>query len=337
MKKILFSAALLQCIAGFAQTAIDNFYSNANAGDSFEMYSLVTSESEPNQANAGANVAWDFNDLVEVGENGTIVSFVNTADAITYPGTTHKAKTFTSVTDGDISYYLAVDATGETSITGAETSAISLNYSTNNGFIGNFPLAYGFTNADAVAGSFWANGTEGTFTGTITSTVDAYGTLTTNIGSFGNNTPVTRLKITQDLILLYNSIPVGTLTQTIYNYYNSTMESGPLFRSTSITISVPALSINETQSTLESYRVTMGTHEVKNSLNLSFAPNPVKDVLHFAGDAEIRAVTIIDAAGRTVLQSATANDISVSHLSAGIYYATVTAGSGVTTLKMVKE
>jgi Secretion system C-terminal sorting domain len=63
----------------------------------------------------------------------------------------------------------------------------------------------------------------------------------------------------------------------------------------------------------------------------------VGDVLHFAGDATVTGITIIDASGRVVLQSKSANDIVVSNLSAGIYYVTVRWASGSTIQKMVKK
>jgi len=335
MKKSLLSFTLLLSISTFAQEAISSFYNLT--GDSEDNYALVTSASGPDQATAGANVAWNFNDLVQVTTTATSVLPATAADIADYPGSTHTVKTVTQ--GGNTTYYyIAVNDIGGTAITGAETSAVTLNYSTNNGFLGNFPLTYGFTNTDDVAGTFDANGTAGTFTGTAVSTVDAYGTLTVNEG-YANNTAVTRLKTVQNLTLIYNGIPVGTLTQTIYSYYNSTvLGSGPLFRSISTTINVPVLSINQTQNSLESYEATsMGTVGLTPVASLSIAPNPVKDMLHFAGNAEVSNVILTDAAGRIVLQSATANDISVSHLSAGIYYATVTAGSGFTTLKMVKD
>jgi hypothetical protein len=63
-----------------------------------------------------------------------------------------------------------------TSITGVSQGDIILNYSGTNSFVGLFPMSFGINNSGAVSGTFTYQGTNGTFTGTATSTVDAYGT-----------------------------------------------------------------------------------------------------------------------------------------------------------------
>jgi hypothetical protein len=300
-------------------------------------YQLVTSPSGPDQSATGANVAWNFNDLVAVTETVTEVMLASSEEIASYPGSTLTVKTTTNG-GGTTYYFLAVDDIGGTSLTGAETSSVTLNYTTNNGFIGTFPLSYGYTNTDVVAGTFEASGVAGTFSGTATSTVDAYGTLTVNEGS-ANNTPVTRLKTVQQLNLTYMGIPVGTLNQTVYSYYNNNLQPlGPVFRSITNHIVVPLNNIDETQTTLESYDASLlGMPAAQLPNSIAIAPNPVGSILHLAGDAEITNITITDTAGRVVLQANAANDVPVSHLSTGIYYVSATANNTVKTLKMVKE
>ena len=67
----------------------------------------------------------------------------------------------------------------------------------------------------------------------------------------------------------------------------------------------------------------------------AIAPNPVKDMLHIAGNDGIESVTIIDAAGRAIL-NAKGNDVQVSHLPAGVYQVMIGSQSGSKSLKMVK-
>jgi len=338
MKKTLLSIALLLSVATFAQEPIGSFYTISLVPEDPNQvgYHIVTSASGPDQSAAGANIIWNFNDLVAETETVTEVMMASAEEIASYPGSTLTVKT--TITGGSTTYYyLAVNDIGGTSLTGAQTSSVVLNYNTNNGFIGTFPLSFGFTNTDAVAGSFEAGGVSGTFTGTATSTVDAYGTLTVNEGS-ANNTAVTRLKTVQELTLIYMGIPAGTLTQTTYSYYNNEMVStGPIFRSITNHLNVPLMNLDETQSTIESYDASiLSLPEVTGTAKILIAPNPVNDVLHIAGSDDITALTVVDAAGRTVLQSA-GNDVSVSHLSSGIYYVSATAGNAVKTLKMVKQ
>ncbi|MES2484401.1 MAG: hypothetical protein V4581_00410, partial [Bacteroidota bacterium] len=285
MKKTLLSIALLLSVSAFAQEPIGNFYTISLVPENTNQvgYQLVTSASGPDQSAAGASMVWNFNDLVAETETVTEVIIASPEEIVAYPGSTLTVKT-TTTGGGTTYYYLSVDDAGGTSLTGVQTSSIVLNYNTNNGFIGTFPISYGFTNTDAVAGTFEASGVTGTFTGTAVSTFDAYGTLTVNEGS-ADNTAVSRLKTVQELTLIYMGIPAGTLTQTTYSYYNNDMVStGPIFRSITNHINVPLMSINETQSTHESYDASiLSTPQVAAVANLSIAPNPVNDVLHFTG------------------------------------------------------
>lgn len=335
MRRKLLIPALLFAMASQAQDAIGSFYSFTN--NSTDNYSLVSSSTDLNEATGGANVTWNFTNLTQESTTTTQVTTPAADDVATYPGSTMMVETVSLTNSGSNTtrYFINQDLTGGMSLTGAEASGMVLNYSTNNAFIGAFPLSYGYTNTDQVAGTFDGLGYSGTFTGTGTSTVDAYGTLTTNVG-VANNTAVTRLKTVQNILLYYSGIQAGTLTQTIYSYYNSaTLSTGPLFRSITSHLVVALAGINQTVSSLESYTTTAGTQKF-NTNKIVVAPNPVNDILHFSGAADFTNVSITDAAGRTVLK-ASGNDINVSHLSAGVYYVTAQTEAGSLSSKIVKQ
>lgn len=342
MKIKLLLSALFISGAAFAQEPIPSFYNFNTSPDGVEedVYSLVTSSTDLGESAAGANIVWNFNQLSAVTQTMTRVIAPSATDVATYPNTNMLVRTNTVTADAEnvTNYYLAADLAGGFSITGFEAAGMQLNYSTNNGFIGNFPLSYGYTNTDDVAGTFTGMGFTGTFTGTGTSTVDAYGTLTVNEG-IANATPVTRLKLVQDISLNYSGIPVGTVNETIYSYYATTLTSGPIFRSITTTLNIPLLSIiNQVTSNLESYTATtLGVNVAAKKNVLSIAPNPVANVLHFAGDKAITGVTITDASGRVVLQSKAGNDVAVNHLSTGVYYVAVQSGNSTEVQKMIKQ
>lgn len=341
MKPKLLLPALLLSVSAFAQQPINSFYNfTASPGGTEEdLYTMVTSAVSLNEVAAGANMVWNFNQLTETGNTVTEVITPDAGIVATYPGTTmvvHTTTTGNGGGSGETYYYLATTTAGAVSLTGAQTSGIELNYSTN-AFIGTFPLNYGYTNTAAVAGTFDYQGVSGTFTGTGTSAADAYGTLTVNVG-IANAMPVTRLKTVQDLNLVYMGAPVGTLTQTIYSYYAATPSSGPIFRSITSHINVPIMSIDQTVSSLESYfGNTLGVNQSVAPATISIMPNPVANVLHFSGSESVNSVTVTDASGRVVLTPKAANDIDVSGLSTGVYYVSVQSGAGVSVQKMVKQ
>lgn len=338
--KLLFSA-LCVSLAAFAQEPIPAFYNfNTTPGNTAgNAYIVATQETPLDESAAGANVTWNFNGLEEDTRSATVVTTPSADDIAEYPGTTMLVETTTQVTGGQnvTRYFLMGSTTGSTSLTGFEVSGMELNY-TDNAFIGQFPLSYGYNNSDLIAGTFSGLGVQGTFTGTGTSTVDAYGTLNVDLG-FSEGVQVSRLKATQNISLTYLGFPAGTLTQTIYSYYSpAILADGPVFRTITITLVAPLLGINQTSYNVEVYnQEALGTGKPARINNMVIAPNPVADVLHLSGNAVVTGVTITDLSGRTVLQSKASNDISVSHLSAGVYNVAVQSETGSQTIKMIRK
>jgi hypothetical protein len=330
MKTTLLFSFLFAGVAAFAQN-IPGFYTPQTPE---VHYDVVVSVPDINQTPAGPDLTWNFNAFATV---GTSVTQTVASATTEFPNTTALVTTTTTIggqeSTNDI--YLTLPDTGA-AITGVTFGDVVLSYDTNNGFIGLFPLAYGYNNIDEVAGSFTGMGATGTFTGTAVTEVDAYGSFTANVGGIPAGTTVTRLKITQELSFSAGFIPLGTATQTIYSYYSSQSTTDPVFRSTTTALNLPLAGINDTTTVYEILTATLGTDKLSRN-KTAIAPNPVADVLHFSGDAAITAVTITDLSGRVVLQSKSANDIAVSHLTTGIYNVSVQSGSGTKALKMVKQ
>lgn len=334
MKTKLLLPALLLTAMSFAQNTVPAFYAFTAQGATDE-YTRVDSETDFNQAaSTGANVNWNFNSLLISGLTSTKVIAPSASNIATFPGSNMLVQ-ITTQTANVTRYFFAQNGNGAISLTGAETDNYILNYSTNNALIGTFPASYGYTSTDDVAGTFLVTNYNTTFTGTSTTTVDGYGTLTTNLGSTNGNS-VTRVKNVQNLNLFLSGIPIGTATQTMYSYYSDTLLTGPVFRNIETNIVVPSGGIDYNFSNYELHNsLTASTTQVVKS-KITLAPNPVNDILHFAGVEGISKVTVIDAAGRLVL-SGNSNDIFAGSLSAGIYYATAETEAGKQTVKFIKK
>lgn len=337
MKKTLLSALLLAAVGASAQT-VNSFYT---IGTGTTDYYLAESDPAIDETATGADASWTFPNLRNYGNSQTSVLAATSDQSTAYPGTTSVVET-----TGDFAttqFFLANTANGQVGVTAATASGMLLNYSTNNLNLGTFPKSFqGTATDDTVAGTFSGNldGTPiaGTFTGDATTSVDAYGF----IGYFSAGMPViitvTRLKIEQDLNLYLSGIPIplATLHQIMYSYYGENLTTGPVFRTLTATVNSATLGVNQTQQSIESYYDIALTSEHFTALKVSIAPNPVKDILHFSGDADITAVTITDAAGRNVL-SAKGNDINVAHLNSGVYFVSAQTASGTLTQKVVKQ
>lgn len=337
MKTKLLLLASLFSIAGFSQT-ISSF--NSDPGTDF---TIVSPAAALDQTPTGANVFWTFNGLNAAGTNIDTYAAPTAGELTTYPGTTEVQTITTQGTPPSTSsFFLREDGTGNY-ITGAGQGDIVLNYSTTNAFVGLFPLNFGANNSGTAAGTFSFMGTNGTFTGTFTATVEAYGTLTMT-DAIANDyvAPVTRLRIDQTLSFsippIFNNI--GTLTQTTYYYYDNNADN-IAFRYTDAHLVSAFLGIDQTTETHERNTTLTLSRNTVDASQFQLYPNPAKDFITIDSKENqvIKTVSIVDVQGRNVFTSNTQTErISVANLQQGMYFVTLETEAGaITTKKFIKQ
>jgi hypothetical protein len=320
-------------LLGYSQTPIPNYESAPLSN-----YAIINNGIVIDQSPSGANVVWDFLNLASTIGNTTTDTYASPSpgETNTYPGTTSVITT-TDNASGQNKYFTK-NSSMTISITGATRPDLILNYSSDNALLGTFPMSYETSTTDAVAGNFSFTTYNGTFTGTIDTQVDAYGTL--NIPDLGNgvyNGSVTRLKSVQNLNLSLGFIS-GTAVLTFYNYYDAS-NGNLVFRTNTVVMGSP---INDTSTVMESLlSVTLGVNNSELSGNqLKIYPNPVTDVLNISTNSSIvmRSVKIRDISGREVIKVEGNNtSLSVSHLQSGLYIATITTQKGTAIKKFIKK
>lgn len=335
--KLLLILALIS-IKTIAQTPITTLQIENGS-----VYSILSSVSPLDETASGANASWNFNQLSVIGQNVIGNSTPTSTELTTYPNSTNVVNSLSTINSVATVSKLYTKTVGSTfSITGLNSTQLDLNFATNNVTIGTLPMNYNYSNTDTSAGTYTFGTYSGTFSGTVASSVDGYGTL--SLADIGfTTTNVTRLKTVQNISLNYQIIPnVGTVVQTTYAYYNQTPGmSAPIFRSSVTTINVPLLSINQTISQYEVFSaLLLGTasNDYKNFVSLY--PNPVQDVLKIANEsnATINSVAITDNNGRVVLNATSfENGIDVSALQNGIYFVKITTDKGTSNQKMIKN
>lgn len=334
--KLLYFFFLLPLFT-ISQTPIANYYSLPDSN-----FAIVTSSTTIDQSVSGANLTWNFNNLTQVGTNIDTYTAPTALELSTYPATTSVLTIAETLTSNESKIY-SKNLTGQVSITGASTTDLELNYINDNALIGTFPLNYNYNNSNPVAGTFDYTTYSGTFTGNITATVDAYGTLNMNDlgeGAFSGN--VTRLKTVQNLSLTYIIPNVGSIVQTTYYYYDSS-NGNLVFRTNTVTVVVSLLGINETINVMESFLPLSTLNINENDLlanEIQIFPNPVEDVLkiHLNNNKPFKAIMITDMSGRVVLRDNNINSsINVSHLQDGLYLITLDTDSEILTKKFIKK
>ena len=348
MKAKLPLAILVCSVASFAQSPIQEYYGHLDGGpgsdgNSHRNYFVVTSATPIDQSPSGANATWTFDQLTEAGIS-EYNNQIPTADELTnYPGT--EIVTTNTVTMGPLTTtstaYFSTDS--GTAFTGAQNDALQLTYD-NNALVGTFPMSFGDSSSDGTSGTFSAMGISGTFTGTITSSVDAFGTLTINpldgqgISSFA----VTRLMTVQMLDLNYSPFgTIGTATITTYHYYRPDLAPAfPYFTSATTAVNVPLLAIDQSTEVLEvAFGELLGTPQHVIDKVVQLAPNPAIEILniHSPSGYPISSIEISDNNGRILLQNAGNNSIATGTLASGVYFATITTTGGKVTKKFIKK
>ena len=321
-----------------AQSPINSYYP-VNGSE----FVVLTTTSELDQIPAGANATWNFTTLLQIGTS-VDNNLPPTAEEIPiFPNTTINTVTTSTIGDAiSIANIYSKENAGQVSITGLINPQIELNFAANNALIGTFPLNYGYSNVDDLEGTFTSGAFNGGVAGTITNSVDAYGTLNLDIDGGGiASYQVTRLKSVQNVVLSFGIFgDIGTIDQTLYYYYINGGSSSPIFRASRTVVNVPLQGINnETFDQMERYNMPLGVDDNSKIANLSLFPNPTQDQLHIdSKDSEIKEITISDMSGRIVFhQNGNVETLSLGNLQNGIYNATIVTTSGSKTEKIIKN
>lgn len=332
--KLLFLFSLVS-FSGFSQSPIVSFTPNPDS-----VFSLLTSDIPLDHAAQGANAVWAFNGLTEIGMSSYGIGVPTAEELTTFPTSTQKLIHFETIDAMPSQTDIFFKSPGnDVSITGISAEGLLITYNTNNAHIGTYPLEYGYDNTDAVSGNYVYGEYDGTFSGNITTTVDAYGTYTTDIPSFAGPFSVTRMKTQQTLSMNYSIFTnVGTFTQTIWDYFE-TGAIDPRLRVTTTTINIPLLSINETTTGVEMYVATLLGTKSWQPQSIQVAPNPVENVLNIQTENQkIKSVTVADVTGKIVLtDNSQSQSIEVSQLQKGVYFATIVTETGTSTKKIIKK
>ena len=308
---ILFSAL---SSFGFSQTTLTKAANDYLTGNTINSKNLVGT---PDNSAVGAAVTFDNSALT----NGTLiaaqVSTPNATEISTFPGTTVKFE------DGNGNSIFYKSTATQLEITGAGISGATLNFSADNALFLKFPTSFGNTYTDNARGTFTSTAASGLFKGTITTTADGSGTLLLGSQTFTN---VLRVKTVQNYNLYQSTdttyfFSIGTLLSTFYTYYNATLRY-PIFTTTTATISVPLLSINQTTNAAVAQNIPLlATDQTSLKSKISVYPNPVKDELFFSGDlSKYNAVKVLSVDGKLLrTELVVAGKIDLSKLSAGNY------------------
>lgn len=326
MKKLLFFLTFVSALSS-AQTTVTKAFNDPVAGETVNNF-LVNGT--VNNTPAGTNVTYNNASLTQGAAAVGNYSAPTVTETATYPGTTLRLISATTT-----AYYK--QSASKLEITGLVTPDVTLNFITNNGTFISYPTAFGFSETDAAQGIFTNGVLSGTFTGTIANNADASGTLIIGNKTYSN---ILRVKSVQTFTLTSGFI-TGTLINTSYNYY-AAAQKFPVLTSTSGTLVVPLLSINQNTTTAtalaDAFLSTQNAVFIQDKIQIY--PNPVEDKLHLHGNLPAyKEAKIYSTDGKLVLNADLKNGfVDVAELPTGIYYIQISGNAVVTeSLKFIKK
>lgn len=343
MNKIkLLLSLLITSTVGFAQHQINSFYGT----NGFVSTDVITG-SALTQGSGGTNQTWTFSGFLPLGTSTYNNVTPTAAETSTYPGTNNVIVTSsvqgTTTSEGRM---FTKNSGATVSITGLTSTGLVINCNggssgSGNAALGAFPMVYPFTNTDsAVSGSFSYGTNSGTFSGSLVTTVDAWGTL--NLPDCGYTGNVTRLKTVLSATLYVSIFPVGTASQTTYAYYDPSDTSNNFkFRSLNTIVNSSAAGIDQNDTSYQLGVAILSTQS--HTFQSVWIKNPVQNAIEIntTNAIENADISITDMLGKTIYQTKDVNingtlEIPVS-LTKGIYLITIGNENGSITKKIIKS
>lgn len=289
-------------------------------------------------SSTGANQVWDFSALT----TNTVVDVVTfTTVASTPNGASYSSATLAD-DDGLGAYNYYKSTATQYELVGIDDPNLSLNLS-NTAIAAIWPVSMGYTNTDVFSGT--ANSTaagSGTATGTITTVASGTGTLILPGGISYTN--VLQVKANQEVnVSLSFGIITVTVISTDYNYYHSSQK----FPLLTVSYSDITGAFTSSSATIKANaNVVTGINNINFDSSFSIFPNPAKNNVYVKLNNATNAncvIEIVNAMGQTVQVNNLGNNseistsVSISNLSAGIYFVKTTLGDKVSARKLIVE
>jgi hypothetical protein len=328
MKKIYLSFLSIFC-AGVINAQLTQTNNAPAVGDNFMTVGVNSVGIVPGAS--GTGVTWNFSSVTTTTatNNYTVVTPASTGSASTYPSASAAVQwgtnnNFYSSTAASLSFW-----GGNMSLAG--TSALMT--FTSPAVYAKYPMSFGTTTTSVVGGTANILGQPGSFTGSVTSTIDGMGTLQLPTTTINN---AMRVMISSMYTFTF-TFTNGTANQLRYDWYNPASSKSALFSISNTTLTTPLGTTTETVVTINSMYVLGVKEQSAVSQEFSVYPNPAKEMITMEftnNNGEQMSYEIVNALGQPVLRSNLGNQtglskasINISHLESGIYFVKLNNGS----------
>jgi hypothetical protein len=336
MKKLYFSILSMLLAAGTINAQLTQTNHAPALGESFMTTGVSSVGVMPGASGSGAT--WNFTSITTTSAttNYSVVSTASTGSASTYPSSSVSVQwgsnnNFYSSTASSLSFW-----GGNMSLAG--TSAL-LTF-TSPAIYAKYPMSLITTTTSMIGGNANILGQPGTFSGSVTATVDGSGTLMLPGFTIPN---VLRL-MTSSAYSFTFTFTNGTATQNKWEWYNPGSPKSPLFAISNTTLTSGLGTTTETLVTINSMYVLGVKEQASFTSEFSVYPNPSNGVvtLDYANvNGGTASYEIVNALGATVVKNelpsqagASKVSLNLGNLDSGVYFVKLRVGNSTSVKKI---
>lgn len=175
--------------------------------------------------------------------------------------------------------------------------------------------------------------------GTKTSSFDAWGTLTTPLGTYSVIRQVSEVIYSDTINVKYSGswiYGLQTNTDTVYEHQFWTNDASVKFPIVTYQLNAQGNYANKSVSYLKTF--SFASIDELNYNKLSVYPNPANDIINFNFDGNINGIAITDVTGKLVYNyTRNRNTVNISNLDYGTYVLSVTSENTIYTSKFIKK
>lgn len=322
MKKLYFALLLLSPAVLFAQPTVTNCEA-FNIGTVLRFQKCNTSVSA---GPSGAAQTWDFSGLISLPDTSTewMVPPSSTSLGGSFPTATFVEK----YSNGTFVYVNASHADSSYLVGYADTTSGSTTYYDRPILFSVRPITYNQTSVDTFTDNLVSSSYNQHGTGVATVSADGYGTLILPGGSHSNMLRIRVTQVSSDT----SSFGVSITTSVSWVWFDGIH--------TSALLKIDSTQSGSYQTKSVEYLIdeaTTGIADIPASFSFHCYPNPAVSEIHISTIAD-GTLTISDALGREVQQVSITErnmNLSVVHLTPGMYTVGFSSGAGVQTSKLV--
>jgi len=340
MKKALLISAVAAGFGASAQsfTADDTLYTGLTTN-----YYVMDSNAVSLSAITGPGVTWNYATLTAY-EDATLLDEVIDAGDSPYTANFPMAAYNDDLSSGASIFFTNSDdsVTVNGYVFMADGSEVIVMHNANPLKAIVFPMTVGTTYSDVIVGEAEIMGNTFETSGNATVTCDGSGTLNVSGNTHSN---VLRIKLVEVLNATF-TIPfppitvTGTVTRTVYSYYDMANDKQPIFVHGTVDVVSDALNDTYTAVYYSGTPNFVGVEDNKTTTSFSVYPNPSNTVATITSSGTAQSLSVINLAGQvvmTIAKPAVSETISLTGFEAGAYIVQLTENGVITEQKLIVE